>query len=701
MKLDYVHPEAVVDTEKTKFGLNMDAKMYSILTDKLYTNKEGAIIRELAANAKDAHIENGNPEVPFHIHLPSWLSNTFYIRDYGTGIEPSQFKKIYTTIGGSTKDQDNKCVGAFGLGNKTPFTLVDSYTIENYWYGTKYVYTAYKDKGFPTVSLIGETKTDEPNGLKVMFSGDNLFISKFTSEIKDQLRFFKVKPKVTGGSEDNFEWKDDILNKDDWCVDKKAGRYAYNQIFVVMGEVSYGADVNALNREIIKLKESICGYNSLFIKADIGDVDIPPSRENIELTKKSISFIEQQLEKIRDEYKDEYINKLESAKNLVEAYDIHKALENRLTKDITEFNYLGKHAFEISKFHQPTSQGLKAKKVQINTIKTYIKINVKPDELKLYEVLQYNSILILNDIPRGGFSYLREQKDEFRQKILKIYDKSPVNVFILPSFKKDEIESENAKLESYIKKYGKTVYKLSDLIEIPDKEERVKTRTYKIPDQIFKAVGERDQFNTLNLELVEELPKEGYYFKLTRHTPEYPEMGHFLKVADKPVYGLRSKAFDIAQKQGELEHISKLKLKALAVSNEYIKGYRKRQQITDFLQQMGISTNIIRNELKDNKWEHEELNKFFEYAREQIERSAFCNMNSYNAHLRFVKGLGIELKELKQEDYVDEEIRKIGKKMMNTVSYLISYLNAYGIVHKKEAKQQLIKGVNKLYESNN
>ena len=118
--------------EANAFQLTNSAKIIDIVINKMYTNKPGAVIRELGANAWDAHCEKGNPEIPFEIALPTWLDKTFSIRDYGCGIPHENFENIYTNIGGSTKDDNDDFIGGFGLGSKTPFTMVDSFTVEKY-----------------------------------------------------------------------------------------------------------------------------------------------------------------------------------------------------------------------------------------------------------------------------------------------------------------------------------------------------------------------------------------------------------------------------------------------------------------------------------------------------------------------------------------------------------------------------------------
>ena len=53
------------------FSLEATAKAFEALASNLYSDKIGSIVRELASNAYDAHVENGNPQEPFSVHLPT------------------------------------------------------------------------------------------------------------------------------------------------------------------------------------------------------------------------------------------------------------------------------------------------------------------------------------------------------------------------------------------------------------------------------------------------------------------------------------------------------------------------------------------------------------------------------------------------------------------------------------------------------
>ena len=54
----------------SSFSIAMNGKAFRVLSDTLYQNKIGSIVRELSCNAHDAHVMVGKQDVPFVLHLP-------------------------------------------------------------------------------------------------------------------------------------------------------------------------------------------------------------------------------------------------------------------------------------------------------------------------------------------------------------------------------------------------------------------------------------------------------------------------------------------------------------------------------------------------------------------------------------------------------------------------------------------------------
>ena len=127
------NPVHVVGGEKrTSVSIAANGKAFKALTDNLYQNKIGSIVREISANAIDAQNQAGNGEIPFQIHLPDTFEPWFSVRDFGIGLSPEIMENVFLTLFESTKDQSNDSIGAFGLGSKTPLAYTDQFTITSW-----------------------------------------------------------------------------------------------------------------------------------------------------------------------------------------------------------------------------------------------------------------------------------------------------------------------------------------------------------------------------------------------------------------------------------------------------------------------------------------------------------------------------------------------------------------------------------------
>lgn len=535
------------------FQMQMNAKMFSILTDKLYTNKEGAVIRELSANARDAHVAAGNPDKPFDLKLPSWLSNDFYIRDYGTGIDPAEFYDIYTNLGYSTKDGENNSIGAYGLGSKTPFAITDTYTIENFWNGTQYVYTAFKDEGMPTVSLVGSQPTDLPNGLKIKVTAGNLSRSSFAHEAKRQLEFFKVKPTIIGDSD--WEW----LPEEDMSKGYYLGARNNRSVTVIMGGIPYSANLYDFPDERYRELNDFVGYTGLTILAELGDVDIPPSREALELTDKTCDFIINKIEDIRKTYSQDFIKDVEKADNLMALAKLFgKVNPSYLSKKAT---YTFKDTdYDLAQLRQLTQQRLPIK------FRCVIRHNRrKLDNTSNYAPMHFNSwmgdrTVYVNDI-KVGIGPLIDQ--EYQSLDIKS------TIAIPETTKKDEFTDKVEELKKTLTEAGISYKLLSSVISYTPPVRVKGARTNKVPDQIMTFEPTSRRFTVSS---ADEVPEDGYYVPVTGFKTD-EDLEWTVDYAIRQGYtvtGLRSRALKKAEKAGKIKHLSTILDKLKSEAKEFL-----------------------------------------------------------------------------------------------------------------------------------
>lgn len=183
--------------EVQDFSIAVNGKAFKILLDGLYSDKVGAIIRELSTNAYDAHLAIGAGAKPFLVELPTLFNPIFRVRDYGVSMTHERVMKLLSTVFGSSKDESNTQVGAFGLGSKSPFALVDSYTIIAWMKGEKRTYNAfYNPDGTPTLAFLGREKSDEPTGVEFSMTVDPKHVSAFKQKATTILQWFPTHPTI-------------------------------------------------------------------------------------------------------------------------------------------------------------------------------------------------------------------------------------------------------------------------------------------------------------------------------------------------------------------------------------------------------------------------------------------------------------------------------------------------------------------------
>ena len=302
-----------VATSKS-FGIETNAKAFKALSDNLYSNKIGSLVREICSNAKDSHTEAGYPNRPFTVHLPCSLEPWFSVQDTGVGMSQEQIFKVFAIYFSSTKDSSNCSIGGYGIGAKTPFVYTDSFTIESVFNSKLGTYTAFLGKdGSPQISLFQEIPTDQPNGVTVkvptLKSADH---GIFHQELKSQLQFFEPKPTVINGGTFKFE----TLNFKpgfESCGIRLVEARTLRHLWAVSGGVSYPIDlhlltVNAATSHYTKLIQAF--NQNIILDFPIGSLDLALSRESLSYTTKTSNAIILKLEALRTELENWLISSL-------------------------------------------------------------------------------------------------------------------------------------------------------------------------------------------------------------------------------------------------------------------------------------------------------------------------------------------------------------------------------------------------------
>lgn len=279
--------ERVGVANESTFRIKTTAKAFDILSSGLYTDPKLAIVRELACNAYDAHTAAGTQDTPFEIHLPNALEPWFHVRDFGTGLSDKDVMTLYTTYFDSTKTDSNAFIGALGLGSKSPFSYTKAFEVISRHNGKRRIYSAFiNEDGLPSIARLGEFDTDEPNGLEVRIAIQKEDFSVFADRTARALRWFPVKPKITGVT--YFEHPvipAARVEGDGWKVFDVNFSRDYSKMTAVQGNVGYKVDISKIGlgeaEQMLMEKIHVVGF------FEIGELEVAANREEIRYDERS------------------------------------------------------------------------------------------------------------------------------------------------------------------------------------------------------------------------------------------------------------------------------------------------------------------------------------------------------------------------------------------------------------------------------
>lgn len=290
--------EYLGDVQENRVGIdksNLDF-ITTLLTSNLYSKPLESFFRETVANAYDSHVEAGTNE---HILILIQDTNQYKtyrisIRDYGTGVSPERFDKIYKNIGSSTKRQSNDFIGMFGIGRFSCLSCADVAHITSYYNGKKYSYVMYKNGGGINIDQLSVTEGDFKNGLEVSIEKYIYNNSDLVKAIRGLCLFDRLHISYKGNNST-------ISSKVADFNDRKITHFntfsrcslLQGSNFFKVGNVIYDCDKDWLNTN-----------DSLIIDLPIGSVDITPNREALQFTDFTNNNIKARIAAVKQELQD-------------------------------------------------------------------------------------------------------------------------------------------------------------------------------------------------------------------------------------------------------------------------------------------------------------------------------------------------------------------------------------------------------------
>lgn len=299
-------------TGERQFGIALSPKIYSMMSDKLYTDRIGSAVREVCSNAWDGmkmkSLAEGKPIEPFSVTLPTDLEPHFIVEDFGVGMPDEAAQDLYSTLGLSTKENSNDQIGAFGLGSKSPFAVTDTFTVENTYDGITHYYLCFKSEtGLPSLLKTGQKTEDRPNGVKVIIPSSGSNYSSYKKALQRQLVAMEPKPIIKNIEEFIFTDPVMVAENEFGYVLSNAAVFGLKgkSLYARMGMVLYPIDDTQIGYSYYEpsLHKSLSEGSALILNLPIGAVEPLPSREALTYDKRTIDNIKERVSKFKEVYK--------------------------------------------------------------------------------------------------------------------------------------------------------------------------------------------------------------------------------------------------------------------------------------------------------------------------------------------------------------------------------------------------------------
>lgn len=349
---------------KIGFNPDNDGFIQELLRSKIYKYPVLACVREVLTNAVDASALVGKSVDTIEIHLPTRIENYFSIRDHGVGMSEEVFIKNFASYGNSTSKDNDSLVGFYGLGSKAPATINSNYRVTTCWEGVKRTFLCFIDnKGRNSVIKTTETPTLEQGTEILIEDVKESQIEEMASHYWRIVSLWSTKPKCNIKFEERIKEVDNELfmivrNKvgvlPTLGIDPSKFNSSYHESIVfLMGGVPYTLEKNDQNELVQNSNNKLLiqkalnfiynSYNNecaLIIKNDNKEISITPQRESVYIDDCK-DVVENKLYQSIIKLKDYYIDRLEKAVYIKEAFDSAFILYNHFLVDKGTLSYKG------------------------------------------------------------------------------------------------------------------------------------------------------------------------------------------------------------------------------------------------------------------------------------------------------------------------------------------------------------------------
>ena len=310
--------------KKMRLSENATSMVFQMFTKNIYSNPIGSVVREIASNCFDSHVEAGVSAPVLIKKSYNGVTDTHFISfiDFGVGMSPERVENIYGVYFESTKRADNGQIGGFGIGGKTPLAYRrptglgegeydNSFFVITNFNGTKYTYCIYEGNESPVINMMNSELTADRNGTEVRIPVRSVDISTFEKEMISQLYYFENI--VFEGFSDTVTNDYQILQGNSFLY---RGKDVNDYLHICLGRVAYPIDYKVLGLSMYEHQLPVA------IKLNIGDVKVTASRETLDYNEATIKLLKKKIEEVKAELTGMLMKQYENITTLEQYFEI-------------------------------------------------------------------------------------------------------------------------------------------------------------------------------------------------------------------------------------------------------------------------------------------------------------------------------------------------------------------------------------------
>ncbi len=331
------------------FKIDNGPFMFDVLRNKIYSDKIGAVCRQVLSNSIDANRQN-KVQKPAQVTLPTMYHKFIQFKDNGIGISPDRMD-LFTVYGQSTKRNDANQIGGFGCGSKTPFSYADQFFIQTTSFdktknsNVKRKYRAFIDqsKKGKMSDALQQVVTKQETGTVIKVPVKDINFDQFKSHIIKLAKYAKIKPDVYQYSSVGTKTLINIqpiiynLSGKDWGIQLNPDYNSYgnrSKLVINISGVPYDYDFNNLiDNQTLNMRKKMQDHvvtfysrscSNIVVNYNSGQIPVSISRQQIQIINQDLGVkLVNHLKSVHSQCKQSFIVSIQNASNLIQAKTLY------------------------------------------------------------------------------------------------------------------------------------------------------------------------------------------------------------------------------------------------------------------------------------------------------------------------------------------------------------------------------------------